>query len=127
MQIALAVSTAVVITWLWWRKDVDFDTKAAALAAASLLMSPYLFFYDMCLLMVVQAFLLRAHVAGRYDEIEIAGIVLANALVLLAPIVYFPTGVFASLILLALALRRVPGLQWAPYTGSANLYATQCL
>lgn len=49
LQIGLAVLLAVSI-WFTWRASVAKELKYAALATASLLISPYLFSYDMVLL-----------------------------------------------------------------------------
>jgi hypothetical protein len=97
-----------VIAWLWNRRDVSFDLKAAALAAAMTLASPYQFVYDLVILTIAQAFLLR-HFAkvGAADAVEIRGLALANCLVLLFAKTPVPLGIIASAMVMALILRRV--------------------
>lgn len=103
----LAVAVAVFIGWLWRRKDVPFDLKAAALASASLLMSPYLFVYDMSVLMVAQAFLLRGIAEKDLDTGDVLGIIASGLCVMVQPMFEFPAAAAAPLITLALILRRL--------------------
>jgi alpha-1,2-mannosyltransferase len=56
-QLACAIHGAIALcavaaVWLVWRKQPDPGAKAAALAAATLLVSPYLFLYDTLILVV---------------------------------------------------------------------------
>jgi hypothetical protein len=46
-----------VIVWLAWRSRVDYALKAATLAAAALLATPYAFAYDMAAIVIPAAFL----------------------------------------------------------------------
>lgn len=64
-----------------WRKPVGADTRSAALAVAALLATPYAFIYDLVVLAVPIAFLAR----GGLGRTEGLAIVLAGALVLVAP------------------------------------------
>lgn len=57
--IALAAATVV---WITWRSDRDKFAKAAILAAATALASPYLFLYDLPILMVPILWLARSRV-----------------------------------------------------------------
>ena len=108
LQGAVIAALVAVIAWLWSRRDVSFDLKAAALAAAMTLASPYQFVYDLVILTIAQAFLLR-HFAkvGAADAVEIRGLALANCLVLLFAKTPVPLGIIASAIVMALILRRV--------------------
>ena len=72
----LVLLLAVGVIWIW-RKNAAFDLKAAALAAATLLASPYAFIYDFVALAIPLAFLGRTGFSIR----EIAVIILAGALV----------------------------------------------
>ena len=57
-QWVLTASVAVVLV-LIWRSRVPYTMKAAALAAGALLTTPYLFMYDMVVLAIPVAFLVR--------------------------------------------------------------------
>ena len=60
---AVVALTAAVAVWRIWRSQAEDALKFAALAAASLLMSPYLFFYDG--LILVPAFFWLARESRR--------------------------------------------------------------
>ena len=54
----LTASVAVVLA-LMWRSRVPYTLKAAALAVGTLLTTPYLFMYDLMVLAIPVAFLVR--------------------------------------------------------------------
>lgn len=104
-------------TFFLWRSAAPYALKAAALATATLLLSPYLFIYDLMALAIAQAFLIRHGLdTGDLDRIDLGAILLANLLVLAFPLVMFPTGFLAAIILaMAIGRRlaqgaRLPGL-----------------
>ncbi|MGQ0674048.1 MAG: glycosyltransferase family 87 protein [Hyphomicrobium sp.] len=109
MHALFAAAVAAGVTLLWRHRDVPYEAKAAALAASALLISPYVFVYDLVVLIVAQAFLLRAVVEGRFDEREVDGILLANALIAIFPAAGLPMGLAATLLLLTLVVRRLGG------------------
>jgi hypothetical protein len=47
LQGAVALVAAGCVWWVWRRRDAAFEAKAATLVAGSLLVSPYLFYYDL--------------------------------------------------------------------------------
>ena len=95
------------IAWLWSRRDVGFDLKAAALAAAITLASPYQFVYDLVILTIAQAFLLRRCARAGTDAVETYGLIVANVLVLLFVSTPVPLGVVACAVVMGLVWRRV--------------------
>jgi hypothetical protein len=108
-QPALAIhcviaAVAAVATWRIWRSPVAQEVKVAILAAASMLMSPYVFYYDG--LILVPAFLYLAR------EQERPGLLLALWAVPLLLIVQIGLGAAANLnalvpiVLAALIYRR---------------------
>ena len=104
---AIALTLACAMFWLW-RSAAPYALKAAALATAALLVSPYLFIYDFTVLAVAAAFLIRHGLdAQGPDHIDIAAILLANALVLAFPFADFPSGFLAAVILAAAIGRRL--------------------
>jgi hypothetical protein len=119
----LAVAVGMMIAWLWRRKDVSLDLKSAALASAALLMSPYLFVYDMSVLMVAQAFLLRGTAEKDLDSVDVLGVIAAGLAILIQPAVQFPAAAAAPVITLALVLRRISLPKAAPHARIAGAAA----
>jgi hypothetical protein len=108
-QFVLTASVAVVVA-LMWRSRVPYTLKAAALAAGTLLATPYLFIYDMVVLAIPVAFLVRIGLRTGFRGYELPA--LGGALVLIA--CYFtatPTGLGATLIVSILILGRA-GSWW---------------
>ena len=102
-QIAATLACAVAIAWLW-RSGKARALKAAGLAVAALLATPYLFVYDLPVLAVAIAFLYRDR---AFDRIEVAVLGLALVCVAAFAFVAVPTGLVAILAVAALVLRRV--------------------
>jgi hypothetical protein len=91
------------LAWLWRSKN-PLALKCAALAAATLLATPYLYMYDFPILSVAIAFLYRQR---EFDRIELAGIIVANLLIAAFIAIPAPLGLGAGLIIAALILRRI--------------------
>ena len=102
-QAVVTLACAVAVAWLW-RSHAAHALKAAGLAAAALLATPYLFVYDLPILAVAMAFLYRDR---PFDRIE--GAVLGFALLCVAAfaVLAAPTGLLAILAIAAIILRRV--------------------
>lgn len=100
---ALATAVAVI---LLWRSRAPFDLKAAALAAGTLVVTPYLYMYDLVVLAVAVAFLLRFVLTHGFATSKVVGLAVAGALVLIFPYVKTQVGLAAVLLVLALILRR---------------------
>ncbi len=108
LQGALTVSLAALIGWIWSRRNISFDLKAAALAAAVTLATPYQFVYDLVILTVAQAFLLRHLSASRIPIADTCALLLANGFILsFANMPPLPLGVFGSAIVMGIILRHV--------------------
>jgi arabinofuranan 3-O-arabinosyltransferase len=106
VQGALSLLLAVGLAWLW-RSRVAFELKAAALAASALLATPYLFMYDLVVLAVAVAFLLRLALARDFlSRIEIAALATAGALILIYPYVKTQAGLAAVVIVMVLIVHR---------------------
>ncbi|HUZ32988.1 MAG TPA: glycosyltransferase family 87 protein [Xanthobacteraceae bacterium] len=105
VQIAGSAVVTVGIVWLW-RSRAAYDLKAAALAAATLVVTPYLYMYDLVVLAVAAAFLLRFALAQGFQTGEIVGVAGAGGLILIFPYVKTQVGLVAVLIVLTLAARR---------------------
>jgi hypothetical protein len=106
VQGVLLLLLTVGLAWLW-KSRAAFALKAAALAAGALLATPYLFMYDLVVLAVAVAFLLRFALAGEFlSWIEIAALGAAGALILIYPYVKTNVGLAAVVIVMGLIVRR---------------------
>src|SRR5471030_3424685 len=65
---------------LMWRSRVSYSLKAAALATGTLLITPYLFMYDMMVLGVPVAFLVRIGLKSGFRPYELPALACALAL-----------------------------------------------
>jgi hypothetical protein len=100
---SLAVAASVT---LLWRSRAPFDLKAAALAAGTLAVTPYVYMYDLVVLAVAVAFLLRYALQRGFWASEVYGLSAAGALILSFPYAKTQVGLAAVLIVLALVARR---------------------
>ncbi len=100
-----AGSVAVVLA-LMWRSRMRYSVKAAALATGTLLTTPYLFMYDMTVLAIPVAFLIRMGLVSGFLAYELPA--LAGALAMIAGFILtgVPLGFGATLIVAALVVRR---------------------
>jgi len=105
VQAVGTLTLAAALVWLW-RSRVAFELKAAALAAGTLLATPYVYMYDLVVLAVAVAFLLRVALRRGWSTIEIAGLAAAGILILIYPYVKAQVGLAAGLIVFALIARR---------------------
>jgi hypothetical protein len=106
-QVCLALALAVALSLLWRSRASD-DLKSAALATGALLATPYLYMYDLAILAVPVAFLIRDRL-GRLSVSDYAGLTAVAALILSFPYAKTQVGFAASLIvalLIGSALRR---------------------
>ena len=109
-QWVLTASVAVVLV-LMWRSRVPYTMKAAALAAGTLLSTPYLYMYDMMVLAIPIAFLVRVGLKSGFRAYELPALGCAMALILAFIFAGIPAGLGATLIVAALVLRRA-GSWW---------------
>ena len=105
LQMGLTVVVGGALIALW-RSRVRYSLKAAALATGTLLTTPYLFFYDVMVLAIAVAFLVRDGLHrgfGRYDWPLLA---LTFALLFSYLMVGAPTGFAATLVVAAMIAER---------------------
>lgn len=105
VQAAVALIAAGAIAALW-RSRACYEIKAAALGAAAMLATPYLYTYDLVVLAVPLAFLFRLGRTRGFLAHEMAGIGVACGLLLIFPFVKAPVGFAAVLVVAALIARR---------------------
>jgi hypothetical protein len=100
--------TAIVATGLvlMWRSRISYSLKAAALALGTLLTTPYLFMYDMMVLAIPVAFLVRIGLARGFRRYELPALGFALALIVSFNFLGLPVGLGATLIVAGLLLGR---------------------
>jgi len=108
----IGVTAAVLVGWLWWRRAAP-ELRYAGLAAGTLLVVPFVLFYDLIIASVAAAWLVRA---GRRDgflsgEKPALAICLGLNLLAAVPVVTraqhgLAFGALVAPILLGLAVRR---------------------
>ena len=99
--------TVVVSVVMLWRSRADYALKAAALAAGTLLVTPYLFLYDMMVLAIPVGLLLRIGLADGFRRGELIALACAMGLLIAFPFFEIPLGLGSTLIVAALIARRV--------------------
>jgi arabinofuranan 3-O-arabinosyltransferase len=104
-QAAAALAVAVALVRLW-RSRATFDLKAAALTCGALLATPYVYMYDLVVLAVAVAFLVRDGLQRGFSSVDGTALGVAAILILVYP--YAPTqvGLAATLIVSALTAFR---------------------
>jgi hypothetical protein len=108
-QLALALMLAASLAWLW-HSDAAFELKAAGLASASLLATPYVLDYDLVVLGIAIAFFARHGLRRGFRDYEISLLAAAWMVPLLtrgvAGATGIPLGLLAMLTLYVFVLRR---------------------
>lgn len=105
LQIAVGAMVAVAIC-VMWQSRARFDFKAAALATGALLVTPYVYLYDLVVLAIPVALLVRVALTTGFLRGEAMTLAIAAALIFSFPFVKLPVGVAATLIVTALIVRR---------------------
>src|SRR5262245_27842721 len=106
----LILSTAVAVTLaVIWRSRIGYSLKAAALATGTLLVTPYLFLYDVMVLAIAVAFLIRVGLRHGFERHELPALAFVAALLCSDSLVGFPTGFVATLVVSGLVLHRCRG------------------
>jgi arabinofuranan 3-O-arabinosyltransferase len=121
IHVGLASGVAVVAA-RFWASASAYALKSAALCVATAMMSPYLFIYDLPLLLIGQAFLIR-HVLDRDGRIGgwmWTALLIMNGLVLVFPPSGLPTGFIATLVLGALIIHQAAPMAAAGLTAGAT-------
>jgi len=112
-QWILSATVAVTLV-VMWRSRISYSLKAAALATGTLLVTPYLFMYDMMVLAIPVAFLVRVGLRTGFRHYELPALGCAMAFILGFIFVGAPLGLGATLIVAGLVLRRASPWRHAP-------------
>ncbi len=105
-QLCVSLSCALAIARLWSSPTLAVELKAAALAALSPLVTPYVFVYDLPVLSVATAFLFRQRPFDRQECLVLALALLSVAAFVVHP---YPAGVLACCGIGFMVFRRVAG------------------
>lgn len=103
------IMTAIVAVTmvLLWRSAARYELKAAALATGTLLVTPYLFLYDVMVLAIAVGFLVRIGLSDGFRRHELPVLAVAGALLIAYGFVGAPTGFGATLLVAALIVVRL--------------------
>ena len=103
--IALLVAAALCVAW---RSKCPFNLKAAALATATLLATPYVYLYDMVVLAIAVAFFVRHLTISEIRPGEYLALAVMAVLIFSFPFVKLPVGLIATCIVgLLIAFRCI--------------------
>jgi hypothetical protein len=109
VQITLALILAASLAWLW-QGDAAFELKAAGLATASLLATPYVLDYDLVVLAIAIAFFAKHGLSRGFRDYEISLLAAAWTAPLLsrgiAGVTGVPLGLVVMLALYVFTVRR---------------------
>ena len=123
-QFAVGALIAASLVWLW-RSAAAFPLKAAALAAGSLLATPYVLDYDMVALAISIAFLAAHGLRQGFRDYEISLLAAAWIAPLIARsiagAIYLPLGFAVMAALYVVILRRAARDIAAPHPRSSHL------
>jgi arabinofuranan 3-O-arabinosyltransferase len=101
-MIAAVAATLVLL----WRSRVRYSLKAAGLATGTLLVTPYLFLYDVMVLAIAVGFLVRIGLSDGFRRYELPALGAVAFLLMFYPAFGAPTGFGATLIVAALIAGR---------------------
>jgi hypothetical protein len=104
-QWVLSATVAVTLA-VMWRSRISYSLKAAALATGTLLITPYLFMYDMMVLAIPVGFLVRIGLRTGFRQYELPALGCAMALIFSFMFLGAPVGLGATLIVAGLIVRR---------------------
>jgi glycosyl transferase family 87 len=122
LQWIMSGAVAVVLAFVWRSRSVQYALKAASLVAGTLLVTPYLFLYDLMVLAIAVAFLVRVGLEEGFARHELPALGLVAALLMIYPLLGAPTGFAATLVVVALIGRRI-GPLWRQARGPSPLAA----
>ncbi|HWX71938.1 MAG TPA: glycosyltransferase family 87 protein [Xanthobacteraceae bacterium] len=100
---SFAVAAALI---LLWRSRACYEIKAAGLAVGALLATPYIYMYDLVVLAVAIAFLLRLPLQRGFSAADSGALAAAGILILAFPYVKTQVGLAAVLIVAALIVKH---------------------
>ena len=106
-QISVAALTVLTLAWLW-RQPIRQDLKSAAAALAASMVTPYLYYYDLCTLAVPAAFLIAdglKHGFARFERCAMLACAISTVPFIVGA--FAPLGPFIMMVLAAILLVRL--------------------
>jgi hypothetical protein len=105
---ALAVLPVIALVCLIWTRPVSFDLKAASAASAALIVTPYLFAYDMAAIVIPGVFLVKDLIERGGSPREHAAVfgLFCGLFAMFAGAGIVPLGPIVNLLLFSLIARR---------------------
>jgi arabinofuranan 3-O-arabinosyltransferase len=122
LQWMMSGSVAILLALVWRSRHLRYPLKAAALAAGTLLVTPYLFLYDEMVLAIAVAFLVRIGLDEGFAPYELPALGLVAGLLMIFPVLGAPTGFGATLIVAALIGCRI-GPWWRETASPSTILA----
>ena len=101
-QWIMSGAVAIALAMIWRSRKLSYPLKAASLAAGALLITPYLFLYDLMVLAIAVAFLVRVGLEEGFARHELPALGLVVVLLMIYPLLGAPTGFGATLVVTAL-------------------------
>ena len=120
LQFGLAALLAASIAWLWHCRSVSYELKAAALACACLLATPYVLDYDLVVLAVAIAFCVRHGLSRGFRAYEISLLAAAWIMPLLARTITTASAIPLGLITLVAVYVMILGRARGESRGTAG-------
>lgn len=105
LQMIASLAAAAALAVIWFGR-AGHDIKAAALAVAALLATPYLYPYDMVVLALPAALIIKLGAETGFRAGELPALALAVALLVAFPFVVAPLGLLATLLVAGVVVRR---------------------
>jgi Glycosyltransferase family 87 len=106
-QWIMSGTVAILLAMMWRSRSVSYPLKAASLAVGALLVTPYLFLYDLMVLAIAVAFLVRIGLEQGFARHELPALGLVAALLMIYPLLGAPTGFAATLVVTSLIGSRL--------------------
>lgn len=106
VQGSAMLAAALWVCLTWSSRRAAFATKAATLAAAAVLFTPYIYLYDITLLALPVAYLLRMGWRDGFLAGELPGLAVAAVLIFAFPAFFVPVGALSTVIVAGLIARR---------------------
>ena len=122
LQAAASLAAAAGLGAIWFGRAAH-DVKAAALAVAALIATPYLYPYDMVVLALPAALILKLGARTGFLPYELPALALAVVLLVAFPFVVAPVGLIATLLVAALVVSRAIDPGGAVQARSADIAA----
>jgi alpha-1,2-mannosyltransferase len=100
----IVAATVALTVCVSWAKPIPFSLKATVLCVGSAMVPPYILFYDLCILSIAVAFLVRDGMSRGFLSGERTVILICFAALFLVKV---PIGPIVCAALLFLAVRRI--------------------